>query len=330
MQKKILITGANGFLGSSIVKQALKKKFKVRALVRQNSDITNIEKLNVEIVKGDLRKKDSLKNIVKGCEFFFHVAADYRLWAPKPSELYETNVMGTQNLLDHIKSIKNHKLAYTSSVATLGISNDKKNISDEKTPVSFGDMIGDYKKSKYLAEKLVIDYVRKGLINSVILNPSTPIGAGDIKPTPTGEIILQLLRKKMPGYVDTGLNFVAVEDVALGHFQALESGTNGEKYILGGENMLLKDFLEKVSYYGKVPKPTIKFSTKPLYPIAYLNQFFASFLKYKPILTIDGLKMSEKKMFFSSEKAKNHIGYRPSGINNAIKDSVDWMKKKIF
>ena len=330
MQKKILITGANGFLGSSIVKIALKKKFKVRALVRHNSDTTNIENLNIEIVRGDLRYKQNLKQIVEGCEFFCHVAADYRLWAPKPSELYETNVLGTKNLLDEIKLLKNHKLAYTSSVATLGLSNNEKVESTEETPVSFSDMIGDYKKSKYLAEKLVTDYIKDGSIKSVILNPSTPIGAGDIKPTPTGEIILKLLRKKMPGYVDTGLNFVSVNDVALGHFMALESGKNGERYILGGENMLLKDFLEKVSLFGKVPKPTINFSTKPLYPIAFINELFASLLNYTPMLTVDGLRMAEKKMFFSSQKAKNNLGYRPTNINNAIKDAVKYMKKRIF
>tara|TARA_B100001093_G_scaffold132916_1_gene125650 strand:- start:757 stop:1338 length:582 start_codon:yes stop_codon:yes gene_type:complete len=187
-------------------------------------------------------------------------------------------------------------------------------------------MIGDYKKSKYLAEKLVIDYINNGSIKSVILNPSTPIGSGDIKPTPTGNIILQLLRNKMPGYVDTGLNFVHVNDVALGHFQALKSGTLGEKYILGGENMSLKTFLEKVADFGNVPKPRIKLISSPLYPLAYLNQLFAFLLRYDPMLTIDGLRMSEKKMYFSSEKAKNKLGYRPGNVNDAIKESVNWMK----
>ena len=300
MQKKILITGANGFLGSAIVKLAIKKKYKVKALVRNNSNTKNLDKLNVEIIRGDLRKKEDVKKAVNECKIFFHVAADYRLWARKPSELYESNVVGTQNLLDEIKKVKNHKLAYTSSVATLGLTNKTALSSTEDTPVCFSDMIGDYKKSKYLAEKLVIDYINNGSIKSVILNPSTPIGSGDIKPTPTGNIILQLLRNKMPGYVDTGLNFVHVNDVALGHFQALKSGTLGEKYILGGENMSLKTFLEKVADFGNVPKPRIKLISSPLYPLAYLNQLFAFLLRYDPMLTIDGLRMSEKKnvLFF--------------------------------
>ena len=325
MSKKILITGANGFLGSALTRFAKKKKFNVRALVRDGSDISNLEKLNVEIFRGDLRDKYSINNAVKSCSIFFHAAADYRLWAKKKSEIYESNVLGTQNLIDAIKNIKNHKMVYTSSVATIGLGEKKSN---EETPVTFKDMVGDYKKSKYLAEKLVENCVRKEELNCVIVNPSTPIGPGDIKPTPTGMVILQMLRGKMPAYVETGLNFVHVDDVANGHFLALQKGLVGNKYILGGENMSFKDFLDLIAEYGEVPKTNFRISTSPLYPFAYMNEILGSTLKdYEPMLTLDGLKMSEKKMFFSSEKAKKNLGYRPRNVKDAIKESVMWMKQ---
>ena len=328
MSKKIFITGANGFLGTSITKLALKKKFKVRALVRKNSDISNLKKLNVEIVHGDLRDYRSLESAVGNCNIFFHVAADYRLWVRKKSEIYESNVQGTQNLIEIIKKIKNHRMIFTSSVATIGISNS---VSNESTFVDYSQMIGDYKKSKYLSEKIVKQSINSGSINCIIVNPSTPIGPGDLKPTPTGNIILQVLLKKMPAYVETGLNIVHVDDVAQGHFQALEKGRNGEKYILGGENLEFKNFLDIVCNHANLPMINLKIPKKPLYPIAYLNESFAMIDKnYKPMLTVDGLKMSEHKMFFSSEKAKKNLGYRPRNVNSAIKDSIEWFKKYLI
>ena len=234
-------------------------------------------------------------------------------------------MFGTQNLLESIKDIKKHRLIYTSSVATLGIRENE--VTDETTPVSFDEMIGDYKKSKYISEQIVLDYIKNKNLNAIIVNPSTPIGPGDNKPTPTGRIVLQMLLKKMPAYVDTGLNFAHVDDVANGHFQALEKGVVGEKYILGGENILLKDFLDMVAEFGEVPKPLRKLSTLPLYPFAFLNEFLGNLIKtYDPMLTVDGLLMSEKKMFFSSEKAKKKLGYRPRNVKSAIKDCVLWMK----
>ena len=322
MSKRILITGANGFLGSHIVSVAQKKKYKVRAFVRKNSDLTNLSKLNIEVYRGDLRDIETLKQASDKCDEIFHVAADYRLWAKKPSEIYESNVLGTQNVLEVVKKI-GAKLIYTSSVATLGINPIGE--ANEETPVDLSSMIGDYKKSKYIAEKMVLDYVFNEKVRCVIVNPSTPIGPGDIKPTPTGNIIYHVLKKRMPAYVDTGLNIVNVKDVANGHFLASSKGKIGEKYILGGENLLLKDFLNIISDISNVPNPKMCLPTFPLYPIAFLNEFIASCLtNYEPLLTLDGLKMSEKKMFFSSEKAKKKLGYRPSSIKNAITESINW------
>lgn len=324
MSKKILITGANGFLGASLTRLALKKKYKVSVLVRKTSNMDNLEdiKSRIKIFHGDLRFRDDVSEPVKHTDIIFHVAADYRLWSSKPSELYDSNVHGTENIALAALEYKK-KLIYTSSVATLGHSELE---NDEETDVKFDDMIGDYKKSKYLAEKIVERLIKKNL-KAIIVNPSTPIGPGDTKPTPTGKIILDLLQNKMPAYVDTGLNFVHVDDVAEGHFLALKKGQIGEKYILGGENLNFKEFLDAVSNLGGVKTVNIKLKTNLLYPFAYLNELLCNmFLNKNPSLTVDSLKMSEKKMFFSSIKAKNKLGYRPRPVKNAIKDAVDWMK----
>ena len=326
MSKKILITGANGFLGSAIVKLALKKRFNVKVLVRRNSDLSNLKKLKskIEIFYGDIRDIDSLIDPVRQSDIIFHVAADYRIWAEKFSELYESNVFGTENITKVICEFKK-KLIYTSSVATLGLIEGQ--ISDEETPVCFDDMIGHYKKSKYLAEQVVLKYIKKRGLNGIVVNPSTPIGPGDIKPTPTGKIVLDMLSKNMPAYVDTGLNFVHVDDVAEGHFLAEKHGKAGEKYILGGENLSLKDFLDDISFFGKVPQVKVKLNPSYLYFFAFVNEIFSKyFFDSQPRLTIDGLRMSEKKMFFSSDKAKKELRYRPRNLKNAIKDAVNWTK----
>lgn len=323
MSKKILITGANGFLGSAITKLALKKGYKVSVLVRKNSNLDNLMmfKSKINFFYGDLRNKDDLHEPIKESDVIFHVGADYRLWSRKPSEIYDTNVHGTENIALSALKLKK-KLVYTSSVAALGLDKDGGN---EATRVEFNQMVGDYKKSKYLAEKIIEKLVKKNL-KVIIVNPSTPIGPGDIKPTPTGKIILDVLKRKMPAYVDTGLNFVHVDDVAEGHFLALKKGKIGEKYILGGENLNFKDFLDIVSETGNVPKVKFKINFKYLIPLAFLNEFVCKFfISRNPSLTVDSLKMSSKKMFFSSMKAKNKLGYRPRPVKNAIKDAVNWM-----
>ena len=327
MNKKILVTGANGFLGSAITKIALKKKYKVSVLVREKADLKNLEQIqsSIQIYRGDLREIDSFRYPILKSDIIFHVAADYRLWARKPKELYDSNVRGTENVCS-LASELNKKLIYTSSVATLGLSEEKE--SNEDTYVNFKNMVGDYKKSKYLAERIVLKFVKKKKLKAIIVNPSTPIGPGDIKPTPTGKIILDVLRGKMPAYVDTGLNLVHVDDVAEGHFLALKYAKYGEKYILGGENLDFKDFLDYISEYGSVAKVKVKINPKILFPLAYINDFIFRFLINRtPSLTVDGLKMSTKKMFFSSDKAKKKLRYRPRSVKNAIKDSVLWFKK---
>ncbi len=326
MNKKILITGANGFLGSAITRLALKKNFKVNVLIRKNTNIKNLEKISSKInfFYGDIRDISCLENPIANSDFIFHVAADYRLWSRSPKELYDSNVRGTENICIKTSNLKK-TLIYTSSVATLGLkSNDQSN---ENTPVSFSDMIGDYKKSKYLAEKIVEKFVQIKKMKCVIVNPSTPIGPGDYKPTPTGRIIYDVLRGKMPAYVDTGLNIVHVDDVAEGHFLALKNGKIGDKYILGGENLKFKDFLDYICEYGDKSKIVLKLNPSFLIPLAHVNEvLFKYFIKKEPKLTVDGLKMSTKNMFFSSEKAKKKLGYRPRSIKNAMKDAVSWFE----
>ena len=253
------------------------------------------------------------------------MAADYRLWARKKSEIYSSNVFGTENVA--LKSLELKKLLiYTSSVATLALKEGQQ--SDETFEPNLNEISGDYKKSKFLAESIVKNLVKKKKLQAIIVNPSTPIGPGDIKPTPTGKIILDMLRKKIPAYVETGLNFVHVDDAAEGHFLALKHGKIGERYIIGGDNLVFKEFLDYVADFGNVPKVKFRLNPKYLYFFAIINEFFAKYLiKYNPTLTVDGLKMSEKKMFFSSEKAKKKLHYRPRDAKNAIKDSVRWMKE---
>ncbi len=326
MNKKILITGANGFLGSAITRLAIKKKFRVNVLVRKKTNIQNLDKIksNINFFYGDIRDISSLETPIANSDIIFHVAADYRLWSRNPKELYDSNVRGTENICIKTTQLKK-TLIYTSSVATLGIKKNEK--SDEETPVNFSDMIGDYKKSKYLAEKIVKNFIKKKRMKGIILNPSTPIGPGDIKPTPTGRIIFDVLNGKMPAYVDTGLNIVHVDDVAEGHFLALKYGKIGEKYILGGENLIFKDFLDHICDCANKSKIVIKLNPKYLIPFAYINEIiFKFFLNKEPSLTIDSLKMSSKKMFFSSEKAKKKLRYRPRSFKNAIKDSVKWFE----
>ncbi len=330
MSKKILVTGANGFLGSAITKLALKKGFKVSVLIRKNSNIDNLKPISsrINFFYGDIRDFDSIHDAVKSSEVIFHVAADYRLWARKKSEIYSSNVYGTENIALKVLEL-NKKLIYTSSVATLSLKKDQ--LSDETFEPNLNEIQGDYKKSKFLAELVVKKLVKKKKLKAVIVNPSTPIGPGDIKPTPTGRIILDMLKKKIPAYVETGLNFVHVDDAAEGHFLALKHGKIGERYIIGGQNITFKDFLDKVAEYGNVPKVKVKLNPKYLYFFAIINEFFAKyFFNYNPTLTVDGLKMSEKKMYFSSDKAKKKLHYRPRDVKSAIKDSVNWMKKKII
>ena len=321
---KTLITGATGFVGSAVLRELLKKEHQIKALVRRSSVLDNLKNLDVEIVYGDLKDKDSLKRCLKDCKHLFHVAADYRLWVPKAKEIYENNVNGTENLMVEALNLGIEKIVYTSSVAVLGkpIEGD---IADEKTPVNIDQMIGHYKKSKYLAEEKVKELYKTKRLPVVIVNPAAPVGPRDIKPTPTGKMILDAARRKIPAYLDTGLNIVHVDDVAKGHIQAFNKGKLGERYILGGENLTFKEILEMISNLCGHNPPKIQLPKKPLYPIGYLFEIFARLFNLKnPMLTVDMIRMAEKKMFFSSEKAKKELNYRYKSAKIALKDAIQW------
>ena len=324
---KVLLTGATGFIGSRVARKLLKKGANVRVLVRKNSNLENISDLPLDIVYGDLTKPETLLPALEGCEVLFHVAAEYKLWVPEPKTLYKTNVEGTLNIMKAAlrKGIK--RIVYTSSVATLGLNPDG-SPADEETPVTINDMIGHYKRSKYIAEEKVKKMIKTENLPAVIVNPSTPIGPGDIKPTPTGRIIIEAASGKMPAYVDTGLNIVHVDDVAEGHILALEKGKIGERYILGGENLTLKELLEKIARFTGRSAPKIKISPNLILPIAYIVEAISKITKKEPFITVDGVLMSKKKMFFSSEKAKRELGYKIRPVDEAIKDSIDWFKQK--
>ena len=321
---KTLITGASGFVGAAVLRELLKKGHKVKALVRKSSVLDNLKNLDVEIVQGDLKDRDSLKKCLKDCKYLFHVAADYRLWVPKPEEIYENNVLGTENLMEEALNSEIEKIVYTSSVAVLGkpINGD---IANEKTPVNVSQMIGHYKKSKFLAEEKVKELYITRKLPVVIVNPAAPVGPRDIKPTPTGKMVLDAAMKKIPAYLDTGLNIVHVDAVAKGHIQAFNKGKLGERYILGGENLTLKEMLEIISILCGNKPPKIRLPRKPLYPIGYVFEIFARLFNIKnPMLTVDMIRMAEKKMFFSSEKAKKELNYKYKSAKNALKDAIQW------
>lgn len=320
-----LVTGATGFVGSAIVRHLLAEHFSVRVLVRPRSDRRNLEGLDVEVVEGDLRDRESLERALWGCHSLFHAAADYRLWAPRNQDLYDSNVEGTRNIMLAAADAGVERIVYTSSVATLGLNPDG-TPAHEETRVSVLDMIGHYKRSKYLAEEEVRKLVRQQRLPIVIVNPSTPIGPHDIKPTPTGRLILDAARGRMPAYVDTGLNLVHVDDVAAGHVAAFRRGEIGERYILGGENLWLKDILARIAAITGRRPPHIRLSQSAVMPIAHASEFMGRLTRglWEPRATVDAVRMSKKLMFFSSAKAERDLNYRPRPAEEALRDAVDW------
>ena len=324
-----LITGANGFVGSALARELLKQGRRPRALVRPGSDRRNLEQLDLELVEGDLTDTASLQQAVKGCSDLFHVAADYRLWIPDPARMYRTNVDGTRNLLRAAADAGVSRIVYTSSVATLGINRDR-TPADESTPVSLADMVGHYKRSKFLAEQAVWELFEQQGLPVVIVNPSTPIGPRDIKPTPTGRIIVDTLRKKMPAYVDTGLNIAHVDDVARGHLLAFERGKAGRRYILGGENLSLQTILGIICDYAALAPPRVRLPHNAIYPFAWLAEQWAQVSGKEPFATVDGVKMAKKFMYFSSARAQQELGYTPRPARNAIKDAIDWFRRNNY
>jgi dihydroflavonol-4-reductase len=325
--KRSLITGATGFVGSAVLRRLHDAGHEVRALARPGSDRRNLADLPaVTVVEGDLSDKESLRSAVQGCEYLFHVAADYRLWIPEPDIIYRINVEGTRDLIEAAVDAGVKKIIYTSSVATLGLNADS-TPADEETPVALKDMVGHYKRSKYLAEQEVNRLIRERGAPVVIVNPSTPVGPGDIKPTPTGRIFVDMLRGRMPAYVETGLNIVHVDDVATGHLLALEYGEIGERYILGGENMTLRELLHAIAEAGGVRPPRIGIPHNAVVPVAWLAELWARLTGATPIVTLDEIRMARKFMFFSSGKAAEKLGYKPRAARQAIADAVNWFKE---
>ena len=318
-----LITGANGFVGSAVMRELLAAGHKVRALVRPQSDRRNLQGLPVEIVEGDLRDRDSLRCAVKGCDNLFHVAADYRLWIPEPDIMYDTNVRGTQELILAAADAGMKRIVYTSSVATLGLPQDGTPATEE-TPSAFDMMTGHYKRSKFLAEETVRKLTVQNQLPLVIVNPSTPIGPRDVKPTPTGRIVLDTLRGQMPAYVDTGLNVVHVDDVAKGHLLAFDRGKPGERYILGGQNMTLLQILTTIDEITGIRRRRIRLPHDLVLPVAWCMEKWAGISGHEPRATVDGVRMAKKKMFFSSDKAVRELGYQFRPAREALQDAITW------
>ncbi len=321
-----LVTGATGFVGSAVVRKLIDARHRVRVLVRTDSNRSNLEGLSdVEIVTGDLRDIQSLESALQGCDALFHVAADYRLWAPDPKTLFETNVQGTRNIMQAAQRADVKRIVYTSSVATLGLHADG-TPADEDTPVSIDDMIGAYKRSKFLAEAEVRRLAMEQELPAVIVNPSAPVGPRDIKPTPTGRTIMDAAAGRMPGYVDTGLNIVHVDDVAAGHVLAFQRGRRGERYILGGENLTLRKIFEQVADIANTSPPKIRLPHGVVLPLAYLAEGWARLSGREPRMTVDGVRLARKYMFFSSSKAEQKLGYSARPAVEALKDAVSWFR----
>ena len=319
-----LVTGATGLVGSAVVRALLRKGQQIRVLVRPTSDRRNLAGLAIEIAEGSLEQPESLARAVTGCRYVYHVAADYRLWVPDPEPMFRTNVVGTRDLMIAALEAGVERVIYTSSVATLGLIPEGS--ADEETPSRAEDMIGPYKRSKFEAEEIVRNLARDRGLPVVIANPSTPVGPGDLKPTPTGRMILEAARGQMPAFVDTGLNIVHVDDVAEGHLAAAEKGRIGERYILGGENMSLAEILAQVSLAAGGRAPSLRLPHGMLYPVAVGAELAARLTGREPLITLDGVRLSRKKMYFSSEKASRELGYRPRPAREAIVDAVSWFR----
>lgn len=323
---RALVTGATGFVGSAVARALLQAGWQVRALVRKGSDRRNLQPLAVDIVAGDLSDEPSLARAMVDCQALFHAAADYRLGAQNPQDLYRTNVEGTRNVLNAARTAGVGRLVYTSSVATIGIPGDG-TPGGEETPVGLPDMVGHYKRSKYLAEQVVRDAANAGM-SIVIVNPSTPIGPGDVRPTPTGQMVLDAASGRMPAYVDTGLNIVHVDDVAAGHLLAFHRGRSGERYILGGEDMTLREILAQIARLAGRRPPRVRLPRAALLPVAYAAEALARATGRSTRITVEGLRMARKRMFFSSEKAARELGYQWRPPHQAFEDALLWLHEQ--
>jgi dihydroflavonol-4-reductase len=317
-----LVTGATGFVGCHVARQLAAAGENVRVLARKGSSMALLDGLGVEIHEGDLRDASSLRSAMNGVRRVFHVAADYRLWARDPREIYESNVTGTRNLLESARAAGIEKFVYTSTVATIVAPQDG-NLPNEESRTGLGDMIGHYKRSKHLAETEAVRAAKDGL-PVVIVNPTTPVGPGDAKPTPTGRIIVDFLNGRMPAYVDTGLNFAPVEDVARGHLLAAEKGKIGERYILGGRNMTLKEILAVLAGICGRPAPRIHLPHAVALGAAHIDSFVSRMLDREPRIPLDGVRMARHSMFVDGSRAERELGYHPGPVEAALERAVRW------
>jgi len=321
----VFLTGATGFVGSHVARALAAHGADLRLLIRSSSDLRNIQELRADRVVGDLRDAASLKKAVTGCDVIFHVAADYRLWVRDPDEMYRSNVEGTKAILEAARENKVRRVVYTSSVATMGFQSNG-HLATEDSPVSLGNMIGPYKRSKFMAEEIAIQAGRSGM-NVVVVNPTTPVGERDIKPTPTGRIVVDFLKKKFPAYVDTGLNLVDVTECARGHIAALEKGKSGERYILGGENLTLKQILDKLAVITGLPSPRIRVPYVLALATGVVDQVVTGHIRGRePRATIDAVRMGRKKMFVSSGKAERDLGWKTVPVDDALRRAAEWFE----
>ena len=346
---KAFVTGATGFLGSHVARVLAEQGAGLRLLVRPTSDLRNIDGLKADRVEGDLRDAASIEKALSGCDVVFHVAADYRLWVREPEGMYCSNVEGTRSLLEAARKQRVRRVVYTSSVATMGFTSNHATaelrsawtgegarphtspphtsaLADENSPVSLADMIGHYKRSKFMAEQVAIEAARSG-VDVVIVNPTTPIGERDIKPTPTGRIVVDFLKRKFPAYVETGLNLVDATECARGHVQALEKGRSGERYILGGENLTLKQILDRLAAITGLPSPGVKLPYIFALAAGVVDEMVTGrLLGREPRATIDAVRMGRKMMFVSSAKAERELGWRTVPVDGALRRSVEWFR----
>ena len=323
---KVFVTGATGFVGSHVARVLSQQGAELRLLVRTTSRCDLIDPLPAERIVGDLRQPETLRPAMQGCEMVFHVAADYRLWVPDADEMYRSNVEGTRSLIQAAQASGVRRIVYTSTVATMGFTGNGRP-ADERSPVTLGDMIGHYKRSKFMAEQVALEAGRSG-VDVVVVNPTAPVGEQDIKPTPTGRIIVDFLKKKFPAYVDTGMNLVDVVEVAKGHVLAAEKARPGERYILGGENLTLKQILDKLAAITGLPSPRVKLPYAMALATGAADTLFTGrLLRREPRVTLDAVRMGRKKMFASSAKAERELGWKVTPVEDALRRAVEWFRK---
>ncbi|MGA2416338.1 MAG: hopanoid-associated sugar epimerase [Candidatus Sulfotelmatobacter sp.] len=321
----VFLTGATGFLGFHVASVLAEQGAGLRLLVRATSNLKNLEGLKADTVVGDLRDPASLVKAMSGCDTVFHVAADYRLWLRDPEEMYRSNVEGTRAILEAARKNAVRSVVYTSSVATMGFTGNGRP-ADEDSPVALADMIGHYKRSKFMAEQVAIDAGRNGM-RVVTVNPTTPVGEQDVRPTPTGRIVVDFLKGKFPAYVETGLNLVDVRECARGHVAALETGRSGERYILGGENLTLKQILDKLGAIAGLPSPKVKLPYFVAYVAGAVDQTISGrLLGREPRATIETVRMGKKKMWASSGKAERELGWKTVPAEAALRRAVEWFR----